>query len=173
MPPESVDGQIPSGNPFEAEIRLLLEAPPTLRPVAVLEEMLQRQPDLIPGNRRTFGRRAGEWRAKHGRVLLMTFRQKHEPGVMGISDVTEMMDLEASVACQPMDHRLYHFRYVNLASNMGMSVLAARPTSSSQRGLLTALWSLGSVPARRHRSWLERSLRRCYRGPNLLRFIWE
>ena len=38
------------------------------------------------------------------------FRQVHEPGRMGLSDFTDMADLAITIASQPLDHRLYHFR---------------------------------------------------------------
>ncbi len=38
------------------------------------------------------------------------FRQEHPPGLMGLSDFTEVADLGAAIAGQSLDHRLYHFR---------------------------------------------------------------
>ena len=40
----------------------------------------------------------------------MIFRQKHEPGQRGFSDFTHMSSLSVTVAGQPLDHMLYHFR---------------------------------------------------------------
>lgn len=38
------------------------------------------------------------------------FRQIHEPGKMGLSDFTDMAKLAVTVAGQPLEHRLFHFR---------------------------------------------------------------
>jgi len=99
---------------FDAEIVPLLQAPPGLRAVAIFEEMLRRHPDLSPGIRRTMERRIRTWRAQHGEDQEVIFRQTHEPGRMGLSDFTDMGDLDVpvTVAGQPLKHLLYHFRLV-------------------------------------------------------------
>jgi hypothetical protein len=38
------------------------------------------------------------------------FRQAHEPGRLGLSDFTNMNELQITVAGQPLNHLLYHFR---------------------------------------------------------------
>ncbi|MHC2483188.1 hypothetical protein [Rhizobium leguminosarum] len=42
----------------------------------------------------------------------MIFRQTHEPGRLGLSDFTDMGSLGVTIAAQPLDHLLYHFRLV-------------------------------------------------------------
>ena len=68
----------------------MLKASPGLRPVAVLEELLRRHPELGAGIRRTLERRIRQWRALHGAEREVIFRQVHEPGRMGLSDFTDM-----------------------------------------------------------------------------------
>jgi len=53
----------------------MLKASPGLRPVAILEELLRRHPDLGPGIRRTLERRIRQWRALHGAEREVIFRQ--------------------------------------------------------------------------------------------------
>ena len=69
-----------------------------------------RHPELGTGIRRTLERRVRSWRALHGPEQEVIFRQVHEPGRTGLSDFTDMADLAVTVAGQPLDHRLYHFR---------------------------------------------------------------
>ena len=88
----------------------ILEAAPGLRPVAILEEVLRRHPELGAGVRRTLERRIRAWRAIHGPDQEVVFRQVHEPGRMGLSDFTEMGDLAVTIAGTSLDHCLYHFR---------------------------------------------------------------
>lgn len=38
------------------------------------------------------------------------FRQRHEPGRLGLSDLTDAGGLGVTVAGAPLAHRLYHFR---------------------------------------------------------------
>jgi hypothetical protein len=95
---------------FDTEIVPLLQSASGIRPIAVLDEMLRRHPDL-PGNvRRTLERRIRDWRALHGEERDVMFRQVHEPGRLGLSDFTEMDSLGVTVAGVALDHRLYHFR---------------------------------------------------------------
>lgn len=99
----------PLGEIFETEVVPLLQASPGLRPVAIFEELLRRHTDG-PGIRRTLERRIRAWRAEHGPEQEVIFRQIHEPGRMGLSDFTDMGRLGVTIAGQPLDHRLYHFR---------------------------------------------------------------
>ena len=66
----------------------MLVAAPGLRPIAILEEIVRRHPDLGSGIRRTLERRIRSWRAMHGEEQDVIFRQTHEPGRTGLSDFT-------------------------------------------------------------------------------------
>ena len=78
----------PLADVFDADVVPMLEASPGLRPVAILEELLRRHPDLGVGIRRTLERRIRQWRALHGAEREVIFRQVHQPGRMGLSDFT-------------------------------------------------------------------------------------
>lgn len=95
---------------FDEEVVPMLEAAPGLRPVAVFEELLRRHPELGAGVRRTLERRIRAWRALHGPEQDVIFRQRHEPGRLGLSDFTDARELGVTVAGAQLDHRLYHFR---------------------------------------------------------------
>lgn len=88
----------------------MLKAAPGVRPVAIFEEMLRRHPELGAGIRRTLERRTRAWQAIHGEEQEVIFRQTHEVGQVGLSDFTDMGELGVTIACVPLDHRLYHFR---------------------------------------------------------------
>ena len=88
----------------------MLQSAPGIRPVAIYEEMLRCHPDLSPGIRRTLERRIRAWRAEHGEDQEVIFRQVHEPGRLGLSDFTDMGAIGVTIAGQPLDHLLYHFR---------------------------------------------------------------
>jgi hypothetical protein len=95
---------------WENEIVSMLEAAPGGRAVAILEEMCRRHPEIATGVRRTLERRIAKWRALNGPSRDVIFRQEHPPGRMGMSDFTDMGELGVTIAGQPFDHRLYHFR---------------------------------------------------------------
>jgi transposase InsO family protein len=137
----------PLADVFDAEVLPMLEASPGLRPVAILEELLRRHPDLGAGVRRTLERRIRQWRALHGPEREVIFRQVHEPGRMGLSDFTDLSGLGVTIAGQPLAHRLYHFRLVFSGFEHAHVVLHGESFVALAAGLQDALWSLGGVPA--------------------------
>src|SRR3974390_518945 len=95
---------------WDAEIVPILMAAPGIRVIGVLEELRRRHPDLNMNIRRTLERRIGAWRALNGPEKDVIFRQEHEPGRLGLSDFTDASALRITLAGEPLDHRLYHFR---------------------------------------------------------------
>jgi hypothetical protein len=136
----------PLADVFDAEVVPMLKASPGLRPVAILEELLRRHPDLGVGIRRTLERRIRQWRALHGAEREVIFRQVHQPGRMGLSDFTDMTGLGVTVAGAPLPHRLYHFRLVFSGFEHGHVVLRGESFVALAAGLQDALWSLGGAP---------------------------
>ena len=141
----------PLAGVWDSEIVPLLQAAPSLRPVALFEEIIRRHPDLGTGIRRTLERRVRSWRALHGPEQEVIFRQVHEPGRMGLSDFTDMADLAITIAGQPLDHRLYHFRLAYSGFEHAHVVLGGESYVALAEGLQNALWALGGAP-REHRS---------------------
>ena len=136
----------PLADIFDAEIVPMLQAAPGLRAVAVFEEMQRRHPDLTPGVRRTMERRIRAWRALHGEDQEVIFRQVHEPGKMGLSDFTDMADLDVTIAGARLDHRLYHFRLVWSGFEHAHVILGGESYVALAQGLQNALWALGGSP---------------------------
>lgn len=136
---------------FDAEVIPLLKSAPGIRPVAIFEEMMRRHPELDRGIRRTLERRIRSWRAIHGEEQEVIFRQVHEPGRLGLSDFTDMADLAITVAGQPLDHRLYHFRLAYSGFEHAHVVLGGESFVALAEGLQNALWLLGGAP-HEHRS---------------------
>ncbi len=141
----------PLGRIFETEVVPLLKATPGIRPVAIFEEMMRRHPDLGNGIRRTLERRIRAWRAVHGEEQEIIFRQSHEPGRVGLSDFTDMGKAGVTIAGQPLDHRLYHFRLAYCGFEHAHVVLGGESFVALAEGLQNALWFLGGVP-REHRT---------------------
>lgn len=131
----------PLADIFDAEIVPLLKAAPGIRAVAVFEEMLRRHPDLSEGVRRTMERRIRAWRAINGGEQEVIFRQVHEPGRLGLSDFTNMNELGITVAGQPFDHLLYHFRLAYSGFEHAHVVLGGESFVALAEGLQKALCS--------------------------------
>src|SRR3954453_7967710 len=136
---------------WDGEILPMLRAAPTLRPVGVLEEILRRHPELGPAIRRTLERRIRSWRAVHGPEREVIFRQEHPPGLQGLSDFTDVMELGVHIAGTPFEHRLYHFRLAFSGWEHAHVVLGGESYVALAEGLQNALWALGGAP-REHRS---------------------
>src|SRR5215212_8368399 len=141
----------PLARVWDSEIVPLLQTAPSLRPVALFEEIIRRHPDLGSGIRRTLECRVRAWRALHGPEQEVIFRQVHEPGRMGLSDFTDMSDLAVTVAGQSLDHRLYHFRLAYSGFEHAHEVLGGESYVDVAEGLQNSLWTLGGAP-REHRS---------------------
>jgi transposase InsO family protein len=136
---------------WESEIVPMLEAAPGIRAVAIFEEICRRDPRLAPGVRRTLERRIAGWRALNGPNRDVIFRQEHPPGRMGLSDFTDMVGLGVTIAGEPFDHRLYHFRLAFSGFEHAHVVLGGESFVALAEGLQNALWALGGVPEQ-HRS---------------------
>ena len=136
----------PLADIFEEDVVPILEASPAIRPVGVFEELMRRYPELDPGVRRTLERRIRLWRAEHGPEQDVIFRQKHEPGRQGLSDFTRMGSLGVTVAGQPLDHMLYHFRLAWSGFTHARVVLGGESFTALAEGLQDALWHLGGAP---------------------------
>src|SRR5512146_2257394 len=113
--------------------------------------MLRRHPELGMGIRRTLERRIRAWRALHGQEQEAIFRQIHTPGDVGLSDFTDMNTLGITVAREPLEHRLYHFRLAYSGFEHAHAVLGGESFVALAEGLQNALWALGGVP-REHRT---------------------
>ncbi len=114
--------------------------------MSVYEELLRQHPDLGTGIRRTLERRMRAWKAEHGPEQEVIFRQTHTPGKMGLSDFTAMGKLGVTVAGEPLDHRLYHFRLAYSGFQHAHVVLGGESYVALAEGLQNALWTLGGVP---------------------------
>jgi hypothetical protein len=136
---------------WDSEIVPLLKSAAALRPVAIFEEIRRRHPEIGPGVRRTLERRIRAWRALNGPDRDVIFRQVHVPGRLGLSDFTEMGDLGVTIAGEPLDHRLYHFRLAFSGWEHAHVVLGGESFVALAEGLQDALWALGMAP-REHRS---------------------
>ena len=136
---------------WDSEVVPLLKSAPGLRPVAIFDEIRRRHPEIGAGIRRTLERRIRTWRALNGAEQDVIFRQEHPPGRLGLSDFTDMGDLGVSIAGEPLDHRLYHFRLAFSGWEHAHVVLGGESFVALAEGLQNALWALGRAPLQ-HRS---------------------
>src|SRR6266568_1039587 len=143
--------QDPLAAVWDSEVVPLLKSTPGLRPIAIFDEIRRRHPEIGAGIRRTLERRIRSWRALNGAEQDVIFRQKHPPGRLGLSDFTDMGDHGVSIAGEPLDHRLYHFRLAFSGWEHAHVVLGGESFAALAEGMQNALWALGRAPLQ-HRS---------------------
>lgn len=136
---------------WDSEVVPMLEVAPGVRAIAVYDEIVRRHPDINRSVRRTLERRIRMWKALNGPEQDVIFRQQQVPGRMGLSDFTRMGDLGISIAGDPLDHLLYHFRLAYCGWQHAHVVLGGESFVALSEGLQNALWALGAVPEQ-HRS---------------------
>jgi hypothetical protein len=102
------------------------------------------------------GRMRGSSRGENGprhraEAVIPAASQSIPPGRMGLSDFTDMAALGITIAGEPFDHRLYHFRLAFSGFEYAHVVLGGESFVALAEGLQNALWALGGVPEQ-HRS---------------------
>lgn len=136
---------------WDAGIVPILKPAHGIRVIGVPQELRRRHPDLGRNIRRTRERRIQGWRALHGPEQGVIFRQEHPPGRLGLSDFTDASGLCVAIAGEPLDHRLYHFRFAVSGFEHAHAVLGGESFTALVEGLQNALWALGGAP-KMHRS---------------------
>ena len=137
---------------FERDIVPLLESSPNLQPIILLEELQERCPGQYPNSLlRTLQRRVKEWKSLHGKAKAVIFRQRHFPGVLGISDFTEVKNIEITIQGKVLNHRLYHYRLVYSGWSYVKVILGGESFTALAEGLQSALQTIGGSP-KEHRT---------------------
>ncbi|WP_163561018.1 IS21 family transposase [Halomonas sp. NO4] len=125
-----------------------LATTPDLQALTLLEWLQEQHPGQYPDSLlRTLQRRVKGWRAAHGPDKEVMFPQTHGPGLRGLSDFTELKGIVITVAGDPLDHRLYHFRLAYSGWCYVRVVLGGESYPALAEGLTRALERLGGVPA--------------------------
>jgi len=142
----------PFAEVWEAQLVPLLKNDAKLSAVALLEFLQEQAPERYPDTLlRTLQRRLKQWRAQHGPEQEVMFRQRYEPGQLGLSDFTELNETEITIAGEALAHRLYHFRLACSGWSYARVILGGESYAALAEGLGEALARLGGAP-REHRT---------------------
>ena len=130
----------------------MLRAHPHLRATTLLEDLQRRYPERYPDRLlRTLQRRLATWRATEGPEREIIFRQEHPPGEQALSDFTDGLSLQVTIAGEPFVHLLYHFWLAFSGWQYVKAIQGGESFTALTEGLQEALWQLGGVP-RSHRT---------------------
>lgn len=142
----------PLAEVWETELEPMLKACPQLQPKTLYEELLERYPgDKYAKVLRTLQRRVRAWKALHGEAKTVMFELRHEPGMMGLSDFTELKGVEITIAGQPFEHLIYHYRLAYSGWQYAQIIQGGESFIALSEGLQNALFACGGVP-KQHRT---------------------
>ena len=138
----------PFSEVWDQEILPLLEGQPQLDATTLFEDLQDRHPERYSNScKRTFQRRIKAWKAQHGPDKAVMFRQQKLAGRLGLSDFTELNEIEITIQGVALSHRLYHFRLPFSGWSYASVVLGGESWTALAVGLQDALWRLGGAPA--------------------------
>jgi hypothetical protein len=137
----------PLAEVWQSECVPLLESEPMLQAMTLLEYLQEHHEGQFTDNLlRTLQRRVKKWKALHGPEKEVMFRQRHEPGCLGLSDFTELKGVIILIQNKPLTHRLYHFRLAFSHWSHLKVILGGESYTALAEGLQEALWRLGGSP---------------------------
>jgi hypothetical protein len=131
---------------WEEELEPMLRREPRLKPTTLFEYLQERYPGQYPQVLRTVQRRVRTWKALHGEAPEVMFELRHEAGVMGISDFTELKGVEITIHGQPFEHLLYHYRLAYSGWRYVQVIQGGESFIALSEGLQNALFESGGAP---------------------------
>lgn len=131
---------------WDTELEPMLKAAPRLQPMTLFEVLQERHPGKYPQVLRTLQRRVAAWKALHGDAPEVMFELRHEPGMMGLSDFTELKGTVITIAGKPFEHLLYHYRLAYSGWQYVQVIQGGESFVGLSQGLQNALIACGGVP---------------------------
>jgi hypothetical protein len=133
------------------ELEPMLVAEPKLEPTTLYEYLIKKYPDQYQKCLRTLQRRVHQWKATLGSPKEVMFPMDHPPGVMGLSDFTQLKNITVTIGGQEFKHLLYHYRLAYSGWQYIQIVQGGESFISLSQGLQNALQASGGSP-QQHRS---------------------
>ncbi|NET50149.1 MAG: IS21 family transposase [Merismopedia sp. SIO2A8] len=124
---------------------------PRLKPTTLFEYLQEQYPGQYPNVLRTLQRRVSTWKAQYGESPDVMFELRHEPGVMGISDFTELKQIQITIGGKVFEHLIYHYCLAYSGWQYAYIVQGGESFVALSEGLQNALFASGGAP-RQHRT---------------------
>jgi hypothetical protein len=148
---QKANTQDPLEGVWEKELEPMLRKEPRLKPMTLFEYLQDTYPGKYPQVLRTLQRRVQTWKAIHGPSPEVMFELRHEPGLIGFSDFTQLKGIEITIAGVPFDHLLYHYRLGYSGWQYAHIIQGGESFIALAEGLQNALAACGGVP-KQHRT---------------------
>lgn len=137
----------PLSQVWEKEIIPMLEKEPQLKPMTLMEYLEEKYPEQYDQSKlRTLQKRVREWKAQNGPAKEVMFKQEHLPGVMGLSDFTELKQATITIRGKAFEHLLYHYRLAYSGWQYVQIVQGGESFIALSEGLQKALNKSGGSP---------------------------
>ena len=148
---ESSQTRDPLAGVWEQELEPMLKREPRLKPMTLFEYLQDTYPGEYPQVLRTLQRRVQTWKALHGPAPEVMFELRHEPGMMGLSDFTELKGVTITIAGKAFEHLLYHYRLAYSGWQYAQVIQGGESFAALSEGVQNALHASGGVP-KQHRT---------------------
>lgn len=129
----------------------MLRREPRLTPTTLYEYLQEHYPGEYTRVLRTLQRRVKTWKSVHGPAPEVMFELRHEPGMIGLSDFTELKGIEVTINGKPFEHLIYHYRLAYSGWRYAQIIEGGESFIALSEGLQNALAASGGVP-RQHRT---------------------
>jgi hypothetical protein len=129
----------------------MLKKEPRLKPMTLFEHLQDTYPGKYPNVLRTLQRRVQTWKALYGPSPEVMFEQRHTPGMMGLSDFTQLKRVTVTIAGKTLEHLLYHYRLAYSGWQYAHIIQGGESFIALSEGLQNALTVCGGVP-KQHRT---------------------
>ncbi len=143
--------QDPLAAVWERELEPMLFREPRLEATTLYEYLQEQYPGQYQNVRRTVQRRVASWKAQHGFPKEVMFELCHPPGGIGQSDFTELKKVKVTIAGEPFEHLVYHYRLVYSGWQYVEIIQGGESFVGLSQGLQNALRACGGVP-KEHRT---------------------
>lgn len=141
----------PLAEVWESELEPKLQHEPKLKPMTLFEYLQDQYPGKYGQVSRTLQRRVQAWKALHGPAPEVMFELRHEPGLMGFSDFTELKGITITINSKPFEHLLSHYRLAYSGWQYAQIIQGGESFIALSEGLQNALFACGGVP-KQHRT---------------------
>jgi len=129
----------------------MLRKEPRLKPTTLFEYLQEKYPGEYSQVLRTVQRRVQMWKAVQGPAPEVMFELRHEPGMMGLSDFTELKGVEITVNGKPFEYLIYHYRLAYSGWQYAQVIQGGESFIALSEGLQNALHASGGAP-KQHRT---------------------
>jgi hypothetical protein len=141
----------PLAEVWESELEPMLKNTPALKPMTLFEYLQAKYPGKYGQVLRTVQRRVAAWKALHGSAAEVMFELRHEAGMMGFSDFTELTGVEITINGKVFEHLIYHYRLGYSGWQYAQIIQGGESFIALSEGLQNALFACGGVP-QQHRT---------------------